>query len=44
MKRLLHPGEGHDVEELSKPTDQQVDSLIDALHNPRFLVLAEPSR
>ena len=44
MKRLLHPGEGHDVEELSKPTDQQVDSLIDALHHPRFLVLAEPSR
>src|SRR6266480_4804711 len=44
MKRLLHPGEGHDVEELSKPTDQQVDSLIDALHHPRFLVLAEPTR
>ncbi len=42
MSRLLHPIK--DVEEDAKPTDRQVDSLIDALHHPRFLVLAEPSR
>ena len=44
VSRLLHRGEGDDVEEQSRPTDQQVDSLIDALHHPRFLVLAEPRR
>src|SRR2546422_1019884 len=44
VSRLLHRGEGTDVEEQSKPTDQLVDSLIDALHHPRFLVLAEPRR
>jgi len=44
MSRLLHRGEGNNVEEQAKPADQQVDSLIDALHHPRFLVLAEPGR
>ena len=40
MGRLLHPVQ--DIEE-SRPSDQLVDSLIDALHRPRFLVLADRS-
>jgi NAD(P)-dependent dehydrogenase (short-subunit alcohol dehydrogenase family) len=38
MGRLLHPA--HDLEEAWQPTDQLVDSLIDALHRPRFMVVA----
>jgi NAD(P)-dependent dehydrogenase (short-subunit alcohol dehydrogenase family) len=38
MGRLLHPA--HDLEEAWQPTDQLVDSLIDALHQPRFMVVA----
>jgi NAD(P)-dependent dehydrogenase (short-subunit alcohol dehydrogenase family) len=40
MGRLLHPAQ--DLEE-SRPSDQLVDSLIDALHHPRFLVQADKS-
>ena len=36
MGRLLHPRE--DLEEAASPTDQAIDSLIDALHHPRLLV------
>jgi NAD(P)-dependent dehydrogenase (short-subunit alcohol dehydrogenase family) len=39
MGRLLH--RGSDVEERSTPSENVVDSLIDAIHHPRFLVLAE---
>jgi NAD(P)-dependent dehydrogenase (short-subunit alcohol dehydrogenase family) len=38
MGRLLHPAQ--DLEEL-RPSDQLIDSLIDALHHPRFLVQAD---
>ena len=41
MGRLLH--RGSDVEERSTPSENVVDSLIDAIHHPRFLVLAENS-
>ena len=37
--RLLHPDK--DLDEASKPSGQLIDSLIDAVHHPRFLVLAE---
>ena len=37
--RLLHPD--RDLDEASKPSGQLIDSLIDAVHHPRFLVLAE---
>jgi NAD(P)-dependent dehydrogenase (short-subunit alcohol dehydrogenase family) len=40
MGRLLHPAQ--DLEE-SRPSDKLVDSLIDALHHPRFLVQADKS-
>ena len=40
MGRLLHPA--RDLEE-SRPSDQLVDSLIDALQHPRFLVYADKS-
>jgi len=36
---LLHPDK--DLDEASKPSGQLIDSLIDAVHHPRFLVLAE---
>jgi len=39
--RLLHPD--RDLDEASKPSGQ-IDSLIDAVHHPRFLVLAERGR
>ena len=39
MGRLLHPREG--LEEASKPSDQAIDVLIDALHHPRLLVEAK---
>lgn len=42
MGRLLH--RGRDIEELSTPREDLVDSLIDAIHHPRFLVLAENNR
>ena len=41
LGRLLHPAE--DLDEGSGPPDQSVDILVDALHSPRFLVLADPS-
>ena len=41
LGRLLHPSE--DIDEAAAGTDQLVDSLIDALHNPRFMILADPS-
>jgi len=37
--RLLHRDK--DLDEASKPSGQLIDSLIDAVHHPRFLVLAE---
>src|SRR5256886_12723048 len=40
--RLLHPDK--DLDEASKPSGQLIDSLIDAVHHPRFLVLAERGR
>lgn len=42
MGRLLHPA--HDLEEAWQPTDALVDSLIDALHKPRLMVLATSSQ
>jgi NAD(P)-dependent dehydrogenase (short-subunit alcohol dehydrogenase family) len=39
MGRLLR--RGRDIEEHSAPSDDLIDSLIDAIHNPRFMVLAE---
>ena len=41
MGRMLR--RAHDLEEQSTPSEQLVDSLIDAIQNPRFLVLAETS-
>ena len=41
MGRLLH--RANDLEEQSKPSDQLVDSLIEALHHPRLMVLADKS-
>jgi NAD(P)-dependent dehydrogenase (short-subunit alcohol dehydrogenase family) len=40
--RLLHPDK--DLDEASKPSGHLIDSLIDAVHHPRFLVLAERGR
>ena len=40
MGRLLHPNQG--LEEGSPASGRLVDSLIDALHRPRFLILADP--
>ena len=39
LGRLLHPSE--DLDEADAGSDQLVDSLIDALHNPRFLITAD---
>ena len=39
MGRLL--GRGREIEEQSTPSEGLVDSLIDAIHHPRFLVLAD---
>lgn len=39
MGRLL--GRGRDIEERSTPSEGLVDSLIDAIDHPRFLVLAD---
>jgi NADP-dependent 3-hydroxy acid dehydrogenase YdfG len=39
MGRLLR--RANDLEEQATPSEQLVDSLIDAIHHPRFLVLAE---
>jgi short-subunit dehydrogenase len=41
LGRLLHPSE--DLDEAAAGPDQVVDSLIDALHNPRFMIQADPS-
>ena len=41
MGRLLNPSEN--IDEAAAGPDQLVDSLIDALHNPRFMILADPS-
>jgi NAD(P)-dependent dehydrogenase (short-subunit alcohol dehydrogenase family) len=41
LGRLLHPAD--DLEEGSGPSDQPVDSLVEALHSPRFLILGDPS-
>jgi len=41
MGRLLHPTD--DLEEPRAETDQLADSVIDALHHPRFLVFADPA-
>jgi len=41
MGRLLHPTD--DLEEPRAGTDQLADSVIDALHHPRFLVFADPA-
>jgi len=41
LGRLLHPSEN--IDEAAAGPDQLVDSLIDALHNPRFMILADPS-
>jgi NAD(P)-dependent dehydrogenase (short-subunit alcohol dehydrogenase family) len=41
LGRLLHPSE--DLDEGTGGSDQLVDSLIEALHNPRFEITAEPS-
>ena len=41
MGRLLHPTE--DLEEPAAGTDELADSVIDALHHPRFLVFADPA-
>ena len=40
MGRLLHPSD--DLEEPAG-TDRLADSVIDALHHPRFLVFADPA-
>jgi NAD(P)-dependent dehydrogenase (short-subunit alcohol dehydrogenase family) len=41
MGRLLH--RAHDLEEQSTPSDRLVDSLIEGLHHPRLMVLADES-
>ena len=41
LGRLLHPTE--DLDEGVEPSDRLVDSLVDAVHNPRFLILADPT-
>jgi hypothetical protein len=41
MGRLLHPVD--DLEEPVAQSDQLADSVIDALHHPRFLVFADPA-
>jgi NAD(P)-dependent dehydrogenase (short-subunit alcohol dehydrogenase family) len=40
LGRLLRPTE--DLEEGAEPSDQLIDGLVDGLHNPRFLILADP--
>jgi NAD(P)-dependent dehydrogenase (short-subunit alcohol dehydrogenase family) len=41
LGRLLRPTE--DLEEGAEPSDQLIDSLVEALHNPRYLILADPN-
>jgi NADP-dependent 3-hydroxy acid dehydrogenase YdfG len=41
MGRLLHPTD--DLEEPLAQTDELADTVIDALHHPRFLVFADPA-
>jgi NAD(P)-dependent dehydrogenase (short-subunit alcohol dehydrogenase family) len=41
LGRLLHPAE--DLEEGTGPSDHLVDSLVDALRTPRFLILSDAS-
>jgi NADP-dependent 3-hydroxy acid dehydrogenase YdfG len=41
LGRLLRPTE--DLEEGAEPSEQLIDSLVDGLHNPRFLILADPN-
>jgi NAD(P)-dependent dehydrogenase (short-subunit alcohol dehydrogenase family) len=41
LGRLLRPTE--DLEEGAEPSEQVIDSLVDGLHNPRFLILADPN-
>ena len=41
LGRLLHPSD--DLDEATAASDSLVDSLLDALHHPRFLVLADQS-
>jgi NAD(P)-dependent dehydrogenase (short-subunit alcohol dehydrogenase family) len=41
MKRLLRPNDG--LEEASPAAEQLADSLVEALHQPRFLVFADPA-
>ena len=41
MSRLLRSGDG--LEEASPASEQLVDTLIEALHQPKFLVFADPA-